>query len=88
MCKKLIIFLLCKKLGIKKYDTFRFDNQRSKLNVYYFTDDKLLKIDVENQKIREANVRLNWLLDDDCKVIPSEIPDDICKALVFAWVFK
>ena len=84
MYKKLIIFFLCKKLGVKKYDTFRFNNQRSKINVYYFTDNALLKIDVEKRELRDSNVKLNWLLDKDCKVTKSEIPNDLCKAIVFA----
>lgn len=35
------------------------------------------------------NVKLNWLLDEKCKVTKSEIPKDLCKALVFTnCIFK
>ena len=68
MYAKLIIFLLRKKFGLKKYQGFRFTNQKSKENAYYFTGRELLKEDVENGVIRQSNVRLNWLLDDECQI--------------------
>lgn len=65
--RRFIIFLIRMKLGVKKHQTFRFDNQKSKTDTYYFTATHLLKI--EGCGIREANVSLNWLLDDKCKII-------------------
>lgn len=84
MYNKLIIFFLRKKFGLKRGETFRFNNQRSKVNVYYFTENVLIKIDAEKREIRESNVKLNWLLDEKCKITKSEIPTELCKALVFA----
>ena len=41
--KRLIIFLVRKKLGLKKGEHFRFVNQSSPYNTYYFTDDAVMK---------------------------------------------
>lgn len=68
--RRLILFLIRTKLGVKKYQTFRFDNQRSTNDSYYFTITHLLKI--EGCGIREANVSLNWLLNDNCKITKLE----------------
>ena len=69
MYNKLIIFFLRKKFGLKKHEAFRFSNQKSKVNSYYFTDSELLKIDIENCEVRPSNVRLSWLLDDRCQIV-------------------
>lgn len=68
MYDKLIIFLLRKKFRLGKYEAFRFKNQRSKVNAYYFTDTELLKEDVENCELRPSNVKLNYLLSDECQI--------------------
>lgn len=68
MYNKLIIFFLRKKFGLKKYQAFRFKNQRSKVNTYCFTSTELLKDDEENHIIRPANVKLNYLLSDKCHI--------------------
>lgn len=68
MYNKLIVFFLRRKFGLKKYQSFRFKNQRSKVNAYYFTDDELMKSDVENTTIRPSNVKLNYLLSDECQI--------------------
>ena len=60
-----IIFLVRKKLGLKKYEDFRFNNQKSEA-FYFFTDRELIK--EENGYRRPAGVSLNWLLNDDCKI--------------------
>ena len=69
--KKLIVYLVRKRLGLKKYEYFRFANQRSNA-VYWFAETQVLKsITVgSNQVITLSNVSLNWLLNNDCKVIP------------------
>lgn len=64
--KRLIIFLIRRKLGLKKRQCFRFTNQASKDNKYYFSDEHLYKI--ENGRRMMANVSLNWLLNDDCEI--------------------
>lgn len=62
---RLILFLIRKKLHLKKYQRFRFDNQKSTYDSYYFTSSNILKID-EKKGIIDSNVSLNWLLNDDC----------------------
>lgn len=68
--KRLIIFLIRKRLGLKKYETFRFSNQWSNYNVYYFTDDCVMKVvrDRDLNITRPSSVSLNWLLNDDCEI--------------------
>ena len=68
MYNKLIIFFLRKKFGLKKYEAFRFVEQKSKVNAYYFTSTELLKEDIENGVLRPSNVRLAWLLDERCQI--------------------
>lgn len=65
--KRLIIFIVRRRLGLKKGEGFRFDNQKSDSDWYYFTKDRLMK--VQNGYLdKPSNVRLNWLLDDECKI--------------------
>lgn len=65
--RRLILFLIRKRLGLKKNQYFKFTNQKSNA-VYFFTDNKLMKKDNEFG-ISLSNVNLNWILDDDCKII-------------------
>lgn len=67
--KQLIIFLIRRRFGLKKYQNFRFDNQKSLDDFYWFDDITLWKFEHDSQSIRLAHVSLNWLLDDECKVI-------------------
>lgn len=69
--RRLIIFLIRKKLGLKEYSDFRFANQKSEA-VYYFNERELVKI--EYGLSTPSNVSLNWLLSDECK-----ITRDFCK---------
>ena len=62
-----IIFLVRKKLGVKKYQRFRFDNQKSPIEYYWFTSTKLMKF-CNDGGTDYAHVSLNWLLDDDCRI--------------------
>ena len=69
--KRLILFFIRRKLGIKKHQKFRFTNQRSKNDYYYFSHDCLMKRHFDSDGIgvlKESNVKLNWILDDDCRV--------------------
>lgn len=66
--KKLIIFLIRKRLGLRKYEQFRFENQNSIRDVYYFADEKLVKIE-NGIFYKSSSVSLNWLLDSECRVI-------------------
>ena len=71
--KRLILFLIRKKLHLKPYETFRFRNQSSIFNYYYFTKHRLLKVQFDDMGhftgVVRSRVSLNWLLDDDCEVI-------------------
>lgn len=65
MRRKIVIFLIRKKLGLKKYEKFRFVNQKTDA-VYYFTDDNVMKL-WRNQTML-SGVSVNWLLDNDCVI--------------------
>lgn len=65
MRRKIVIFLIRKKLGLKKYEKFRFVNQKTDA-VYYFTDDNVMKL-WRNQTML-SGVSVNWLLDNDCEI--------------------
>lgn len=70
---RLIIFLIRKKLGLRLYEKFQFENQKSKHDFYYFNETMMLKCGwVEDLKFhlppRESSVCLNFLLSDECKV--------------------
>ena len=73
---RLIIYLIRKRLGLKKYEKFQFINQHNKKHIYFFTDDKLYKhvyypeLDYRYRKL--SNVSLNWLLSGKCKIIKGE----------------
>lgn len=63
--RRVVIFLIRKKLGLKKYEKFRFVNQKTDA-VYYFGEDAVHKI--WRNQVMQSGVSLNWLLDDDCKI--------------------
>lgn len=70
MIKKFIVFLIRRRLKLKKYQRFRFANQKTD-NVYYFTADKLIKIPEDKRIVSKAEkslVSLNWILSEDCEV--------------------
>lgn len=67
--KRLIIFLIRKRLELRKHEAFRFANQKSDTDFYYFTDTILCKVvDSDFEMIIPSSVSLNWLLDDDCQI--------------------
>jgi hypothetical protein len=63
--KRLIVFLVRTRLGLKEREPFQFVGQKSNA-VYYFTEDAVMK--AWRGKIEKSGVSLNWLLDDDCKL--------------------
>ena len=69
--KRLIIFLIRKRLGVKKVEPFQFDNQKTN-NVYFFTEFGVMKR--TNRSVELSSVSLNWLLDDECKIIRRDDP--------------
>ena len=72
--KHLIIFLVRKKLGLKKGEHVRFVNQSSSYNTYYFTDDAVIKHfgRWKGSDDVKSSVSLNWLLDDECEIVKVE----------------
>lgn len=73
MIRRLVLFLVRKKLGLKKFERFRFANQASKTNWYYFGDHYIWKVwSFDGYAINhtvQSNVSLNYLLSDQCKVV-------------------
>lgn len=65
MIRRIVIFLVRKKLGLRLYERFQFANQKTD-NKYYFTNTHVIKI--ENHKHLHSGVSLNWLLDDECEI--------------------
>lgn len=66
MLKKLIIFLIRKRLGLKKKETFQFVGQKTDAE-YWFESDCLLKL--YDGDVTTSNVSLNWLLNDSCEIV-------------------
>lgn len=82
--KRLIIFLIRKRLGLKKYERFKFNNQKSRFDEYFFTDAELMKYEPKFVSYNDAkweieqgvysqckpsNCSLNWLLSDECIIV-------------------
>lgn len=66
--KRLIIFLVRRRLGLRTVQLFQFKGQKNKNNYYYFEDDCLMKIE-EGLWHVPANVSLNWLLDSKDEIV-------------------
>lgn len=73
--KKLVIFLIRKRLGLKKGEHFKFANQVSKNNTYYFTDDAVMKHIPGFVTDYKSSVSLNWLLNDECEIVRVDNDD-------------
>ena len=72
LLKRLIIFLVRKRLGLKKGERFQFHNQASKHDTYYFDSECVLKDHYKSngyEVIAHSHVSLNYLLDDRCKIV-------------------
>ena len=63
--RRFVIFLIRKKLGLKKFEKFRFVNQKTDA-VYYFTESNIMKL--WNDHACLSGVSVNWLLDDECEI--------------------
>ena len=63
--RRLIIFLVRRRLGLKRYERFQFTNQKTNAE-YWFTYTRLLKC--ENGVTTRSSVSLNWLLNDACTI--------------------
>lgn len=68
---RLILFLIRVKLRVKKRERFKFTNQRSERNYYFFRDYALWKVEFDEDGKPHAElsqVSLNWMVDPECKV--------------------
>ena len=68
--KRLIVFLVRKRLHLRKNERFRFVNQKTD-NIYYFTSTRIVKIPESPGRMsryEKSLVSLNWLVDDDCEI--------------------
>lgn len=66
--KRLIIFLISRRLGLKFGEQFRFTNQKSD-DIYWFSPlGYLLKANPKYPVPLESGVSINWLLSDKCEV--------------------
>lgn len=75
MAKRIIIFLIRKRLGLKRGERFQFVNQKSENDEYYFDSKSLVKVWVRpgyGFKYVESSVSLNWLLNDKCEIRKME----------------
>lgn len=67
--RKLIIFLIRRRLGLKKFQGFRFVGQRSPDNWYFFGEEFLWKVTPGfTNYLSLSNVKLNWLINNNCKI--------------------
>lgn len=71
---KRIVYMIRKKLGLKKGERFQFANQKSETDRYYFTDTAVMKEYSARGKacVRLSSVSLNHLLSDECTIIKCE----------------
>nr|DAJ06159.1 MAG TPA: hypothetical protein [Caudoviricetes sp.] len=67
MLNKLILFLIRKKLHLKKFQQFYFSNQAIKIEKYYFDNYGIMKISVCG--LVKSNLSLNFLLSDECRIL-------------------
>ena len=67
MLNKLILFLIRKKLHLKKYQQFYFSNQAIKIEKYYFNNNGIMKITATG--LVRSNLSLNFLLSDKCEIL-------------------
>lgn len=65
LIKRIVIFLVRTRLKLKKYEKFKFKNQKTDA-VYWFVDTKLLKYNMG--MTMRSGVSLNWLLNDKCEI--------------------
>ena len=64
--RRLIIFLIRRYMGLKKYEPFQFANQKSNA-LYFFNEDSIVKD--WHGHFEKSSVSLNWLLDPECEIV-------------------
>jgi hypothetical protein len=75
MVRRIVLFLIRRKLGLKHCQGFQFTNQKSKEDWYYIDQYHIWKvapIAVGISNVAPSSVSLNWLLDDRCEIIKKE----------------
>lgn len=65
MMNRLILFLIRRKLHLKKYEKFKFSGQKQE-GIYYFNSNMLVK-KIGSKKIR-SGVSLNYLLSNEVEI--------------------
>lgn len=78
MITRIVIFLIRIKLGLKKNQKFQFANQKSAMDVYYFTDTHIMKVEFQgrNKTVKPSSVSLTWLLSDECEIRICRNPEE------------
>lgn len=69
LTKRLIIFLIRKRLKLDIYEEFQYANQKSSAT-YFFTETQVMKY--WNDILEPSRVSLNWLLSDECEIVKVE----------------
>lgn len=72
MLNKLILFLIRRKLNLRKFQLFYFNNQVNKNDRYFFNDYRIVKITfhMEYGRITQnSNLSLNFLLSKECETL-------------------
>lgn len=71
---RLILFLVRLKLGVKKFEKFKFSNQKDPTSHYYFDSYRIHKVTDRDDyiRIKDSRVSLNWLLNPECKIVLVE----------------
>lgn len=66
---KFITFLTRRYLGLKKYEIFRFSNQKFKRDYYYFNNYGVVKVVGDKNYITPSNVSYNYLLNSKNMIV-------------------
>lgn len=66
--KRLIIFLVRRRLGLKKYEEFTFVGQKCNAK-YYFTESSLMKDDLDTHRVQLSSVSFNWIINEKCEIV-------------------
>lgn len=69
--KRLILFLIRRKLGLAKYQIFQYTNQRSN-SIYFINETGIWKFWTDSHgrsKFEKSHVSVNWVLSDGCEII-------------------
>ena len=67
---RLIIYLIRKRLKLKRNEKFRFKNQRDKKDYYFFGKTKLIKGEYicGRYMFKDSKCSLNHLLSEECEI--------------------